>query len=208
MSRAPIRLFVLDDHEVVRHGLISILSDERDMNVVGEARTAEEALPQLRALEPDVTLVDLRLPAMSGAELIAAVRRERPRARFVVLTTFDADDDILQAFRAGAHAYVLKDSFRKEILAAVRAVHAGRVLVPTDIEARLQQRGAAAALTPRELEILRLVARGESNKRIAAALGIGESTIKTHLINVYTKLGVSDRTAAITTALARGLLRL
>jgi two-component system NarL family response regulator len=154
-----------------------------------------------------VTLVDLRLPGMSGVEFIAATRRERPDARFVVLTTFDSDEDIYQAFRAGAQAYVLKDSFRAEILQAVRAVHAGRALVPRDIEQRLKERRAAASLSPRELEVLQRVARGQSNKIIAGALGISEGTIKTHLLNIYAKLGVSDRTAATTAAIARGIIR-
>jgi two-component system NarL family response regulator len=203
-----IRVLVLDDHQVVRHGLISMLNDEADVRVVADARTAEEALPLYRAERPDVALVDLRLPGMGGVEFIIAVRREFPDARFVVLTTFDSDEDIYQAFTAGAQAYVLKDSFRAEILNAVRAVHAGRTLVPKDIAQRLKERQASSSLSPREIEVLRLVARGESNKTIAAALGIGEGTIKTHLLNIYAKLGVSDRTAATTAALARGIIRL
>jgi two-component system NarL family response regulator len=204
---APIRVLVLDDHQVVRHGLISMLNDEPDLRVVAEARTAEEALPLYRQHKPDVALVDLHLPGMSGAEFIATVKREAPDARFVVLTTFDSDEDIYQAFKAGAQAYVLKDSFRAEILQAVRAVHAGRELVPQDVAQRLKERRAPSTLSPRELEVLRLVARGESNKTIAAALGIGEGTIKTHLLNIYAKLGVSDRTAATTAAIARGIIR-
>lgn len=205
---ALIRVLLLDDHQVVRHGLASMLNDEPDVRVVAEARTAEEALPLYRQHQPDVALVDLRLPGMSGVEFITACRQERADARFVVLTTFDADEDIYQAFQAGAQAYVLKDSFRAEILQAVRAVHAGRSFVPEAIAQRLEDRPSGNTLTPREREVLQLVARGESNKTIAAALGIGEGTIKTHLLKIYAKLGVSDRTAATTVALARGIIRL
>jgi two-component system, NarL family, response regulator len=208
MTTAPISILVLDDHEVVRNGLITMLNDEEDMRVVAEARTGEDALPMYREHRPDVALVDLRLPGMSGVEFIATVKRERPEARFVVLTTFDSDEDIFQAFKTGAQAYVLKDSFRAEILQAVRAVHAGKNLVPKDIELRMKERRSASSLSPREIEVLQRVAQGESNKIIAAALGISEGTIKTHLINIYAKLGVSDRTAATTAAIQRGIIRI
>jgi DNA-binding NarL/FixJ family response regulator len=205
---ARLRLLVLDDHEVVRDGLVAMLERERDLEVVASARTAEEALPLHRQLCPDVSLVDLRLPGMSGPQFIATIRAERPEARFVVLTTFDSDDDIWQAFNAGADAYVLKDSFRAEIVTAVRGVAAGQRIVPAPIAERLRRLRDAAALSPREIEVLTLVARGETNKGIAGALGIGEGTIKTHLLHIYEKLDVDDRTAAVTVALARGIIRL
>lgn len=203
-----IRILVLDDHEIVRDGVVALLEREPDLRVVAQARTAEEALPLYRAHCPDVALVDLRLPGEGGVAFITAVRAEFPGARLCVLTTFDSDEDIYRALRAGAQGYLLKDSFRDEILAAVRAVHAGRTVIPEEIARRLRQRERAPSLSPREIEVLTMVARGESNKLIAAALGIGEGTIKTHLLRVYAKLGVDDRTAAVTTALARGIIRL
>lgn len=207
MSTNAISVLVLDDHSIVRHGIISMISDETDMRVIAEASTAEDALPLYRAHLPDVALVDLRLPGMSGVEFIETVRKERPDARFVVVTTFDSDEDILRAFRAGAQAYVLKASFRAEILRAVRTVHAGGKLIPKHVAQRLKDQRPTVSLSPREIEVLRLVARGESNKTIAAALGIGPGTIKTHLANIYVKLGVQDRTAATTAAIARGIIR-
>jgi DNA-binding NarL/FixJ family response regulator len=208
MSGSPITILVLDDHQVVRHGLVSILNDQPDLRAVGEARTGEEALALHASLAPDLTLVDLRLPGMSGVDFITKVKETHPDARFVVLTTFDSDEDIFQAFKAGAQACLLKDSFRDEILRVIRAVHAGDILIPKEIVQRLTDPRRAPALTRREIDVLTLVARGESNKSIAAKLGIGESTAKTHLDNIYVKLGVTDRTAATTVALARGIIRL
>jgi two-component system NarL family response regulator len=207
VSDARVRLLVLDDHEVVRDGIVSMIDDEPDLRVVAQARTAEEALPLYVEHRPDVALVDLRLPGSSGAEFIAAARREHPEGRFVVLTTYDSDEDIYQAFKAGAQAYVLKDSFRAEIMAAIRAVHAGQRIVPESIEQRLAHREAARSLSARELEVLTLVARGESNKTIAAALDISPGTVKTYLLRIFEKLDVDDRTAAATEAMARGLIR-
>jgi DNA-binding NarL/FixJ family response regulator len=203
---APIRLLLLDDHEIVRDGLSSIIAQHPDLEIAAEARTAEQALLLLEQHRPDVAIVDLRLPGMGGAEFIARAREASPSTRFVVLTTYDADQDILEAFRAGAHAYILKDSFRNEIIATIRAVYEGQTLVPQDIAERLKSR--SSGLSPRELEVLSLVARGESNKLIAVALAVSEATVKTHLLRIYEKLGVSDRTAAVTAALARGMLRL
>jgi two-component system, NarL family, response regulator len=203
-----IRVMLLDDHEVVRDGLVSMMEPEPDLTVVATARTAEEALPLHRERRPDVTLVDLRLPGMGGAAFISAARAEAPEARFVVLTTYDSDEDIFQAFRAGAQAFVLKDSFRGEILGAIRAVHAGQRIVPDDVARRLEERGDAGALSPREIEVLTLVAKGESNKTAAARLGIGEATVKTYLVRIFEKLGVADRTSAVTAAIARGIIRL
>lgn len=205
---SPIRLLILDDHQVVRAGIAMLLQHDPTMTVVGAAATAEEALELHRTLGPDVTLVDLRLPGMGGVAFIEAARRQRPDARFVVLTTFDSDEDIYQAFKAGASAYVLKDAFHTEILAAIRAAHAGQRVLPPDVAQRLAQRESAAALTAREVEVLALVARGESNKTAAARLGVSEATVKTHLLHVFAKLGVSDRTSAVTVALERGIIRL
>jgi DNA-binding NarL/FixJ family response regulator len=206
-TNARIRILVIDDHEVVRDGVISMLEREADLEVVGRARSAEEAIPLHRSLRPDVALVDLRLPGMTGAQFIAQMHCEFPDGHFLVLTTFDSDEDIYQAFKAGAQGYLLKDSFRDEIVAAVRGVHAGQSIIPEDIAQRLKERETTPQLSPREIEVLTLVARGESNKIIADLLGIGEGTIKTHLLRLYAKLGVDDRTAAVTRAIARGILR-
>ncbi len=207
-TTVSIRLLVLDDHEVVRDGVVSMIEDEPDMQVVAQARTAEDALPLYRRHLPDVAVVDLRLPGMSGAAFIAAMRGERPDGRFVVLTTYDSDEDIYQAFKAGAQAYVLKDGFRAEIIAAIRAVHAGRRIVPPPIAQRLRHRETTRSLSLREVEVLTLVARGDGNKAIAQALAISPGTVKTHLLRVFEKLDVDDRTAAVTEAMVRGLIRL
>jgi two-component system NarL family response regulator len=204
----PIRVLLLDDHEVVRDGLASMIEREPDLRVVASAKTAEEALPLYRQLHPDVALVDLRLPGMGGVAFIATLRGEFPDARFVVLTTYDSDEEIFQSFRAGAQAYVLKDSFRAEIIGAIRDVHAGGRIVPQDIARRLKEREQSGSLSPREIEVLTLVARGRSNKSVADALGIGEATVKTHLLRVFEKLAVTDRTSAVTAAVAKGIIRL
>jgi two-component system, NarL family, response regulator len=207
-GETAIRILVLDDHEVVRDGIISMLESEPDLQIVASARTAEDALVLFREQKPDVALVDLRLPGMSGADFIATVRQEDPDARFVVLTTFDSDEDIYRAFKVGAQAYVLKDSFRSEIVDAIRGVHAGRRIIPENLAQRLKDLEAAPPLSPREIEVLTLVARGESNKLIASLLGIGEGTIKTYLLRIYAKLEVNDRTAAVTKAIARGIVKI
>lgn len=206
-TETPIRVLLLEDHEVVRDGLAAILSQEPDLQVVAQARTMEEALPLLRDRRPDVALVDLRLPGAGGASFIAAARAELATCRCVVLTTYDSDQDILTAFRAGADAYLLKDSFRAEVVEAIRTVFAGRRHVSAQLSARLRVLESERSLSPRELEVLQLVAQGESNKLIGVRLGLSEATVKTHLVRIYEKLGVSDRTSAVTAAIARGLLR-
>ncbi len=204
-----IRVMLVDDHPVVRHGVKSMIHDEPDMQVVAEARTGEEAIALHRRLEPDVALVDLRLPGTSGVEVIETLRKEYPASRFIVLTTYDGDEQIFRALKAGAQAYLLKDMFREEIIRAIRTVMAGKRLLPPEVADRLAERiGGQAALSPREIQVLELIAKGESNKVIAAMLGISEGTIKTHVANIFTKLGVTDRTAATTVALQRGIIRL
>jgi two-component system NarL family response regulator len=204
----PIRVLVVDDHPIVRQGIVSLFVDEPDIEVVGEAGSGEEAVTAFGTLRPDVTLMDLRLPGMSGVEAIRAIRGEHPAARFIVLTTYDGDEDIHRALEAGARAYVLKDMFCDEILDTVRAVHAGLRRIPEAVARRLEERLPGPDLSPRELDVLRHIARGESNKEIAAALGITEGTVKTHVVNILGKLGVGDRTAAATAAIQRGIIRL
>jgi DNA-binding NarL/FixJ family response regulator len=201
-----IRVLLVDDHPVVRHGLASMIDDEADMAVVAQAGDAAEALARYREVRPDVALVDLGLPDGDGVELIASLRAEFPDGRFIVLTTLDGDEHIYRAVRAGAQAYVLKDMACGEITDAVRMVHAGKRLLPSAVADKLDARGPA--LTARETEVLRLVARGESNKIIAAELGVVEGTVKAHVLSIFAKLGVDDRTAAVTVALRRGIIKL
>jgi DNA-binding NarL/FixJ family response regulator len=203
---SKIRVLLIDDHPVVRHGLASMIDDEADMGVVAQAGDAAEALARYREVRPDVALVDLGLPDGDGVELIARLHAEFPDGRFIVLTTLDGDEHIFRAVQAGAQAYVLKDMACGEITDAVRMVHAGKRLLPAPLADKLEARGPA--LTARETEVLRLVARGESNKIIAAELGVVEGTVKAHVLSIFAKLGVDDRTAAVTVALRRGIIKL
>jgi two-component system NarL family response regulator len=203
---AKIRVMLVDDHPVVRHGLAAMIDDEPDMTVVAQAGDATEALARHREALPDVTLVDLGLPGMDGVDLIARLRAERPTGGFIVLTTLDGDEHIYRAMQAGAQAYVLKDMACGEITDAVRLVHAGQRLLPPPLAEKLDARGAA--LTAREVEVLALIARGESNKVIGATLGVAEGTIKAHVLSIFNKLKVDDRTAAVTVGLRRGIIKL
>jgi len=205
---APIRIMIADDHPVVREGFASMLETEPDMAVVGQAHSGEEALELFRRVRPDVTLMDLRMPGMGGLEAIRAIRREFPDSRVIVLTTYDGDEDIYRALEAGAQAYLLKDMLCDEILAAIRAVHAGQRRIPTAVGTRLADRVTGMHLSDREQRVLELVATGKSNKEIAAALEITEATVKGHMTNILGKLGVTDRTQAVITALRRGLVHL
>jgi DNA-binding NarL/FixJ family response regulator len=204
-----IRVLVVDDHKVVRVGLQAMISHEPDMEVVGEAGDGPSALAAHAALKPDVTLMDLRLPDLSGAELITQIRKIEPAAKFIILTSYDAEEDVFRAISAGAHGYLLKGTFPEGILEeAIRTVHAGRRVIPPAVAARLAQRLAVPSLTPREIAVLELVAKGLSNREIGAALSTRPGTIKTHLERVYAKLGVGDRTAAALMAIERGLITL
>jgi two-component system NarL family response regulator len=180
-----------------------------DMTVVGEAATGREAVAAYRAARPDVVLMDLRMPDMTGVEAIGAIRGEFPGARIIVLTTYDGDEDIYRGLQAGARAYLLKDAPRDDLLDAIRAVHAGQSRIPPAVAARLAERVLAGPeLTARELEVLRGIVAGRSNKEIGAALGISEGTVKAHVNSILGKLGVADRTQAVTTALQRGIVHL
>ncbi len=203
-----IRIMVVDDHPVVREGFGGMIGTEPDMTVVAEARSGQEAIQLFRKHLPDVTLMDLRMPGMNGVETISAIRREFPHSRFIVLTTYDGDEDIYRALEAGAQAYLLKDMFCDEILAAIRAVHAGQRRIPAAVGTRLAERMAGLDLSAREHQVLELVAKGKSNKEIAAELEITEATVKGHVTNVLSKLGVTDRTQAVITALKRGIVHL
>jgi two-component system NarL family response regulator len=207
-ERLPIRILLADDHFVVRMGLSTLINTQDDMSVVGEAANGKQAVEMFRALRPDVTLMDLRMPELNGVEAIIAIRAQEPDARIIVLTTYDGDEDIYRAFQAGARAYLLKDMHHDDLLGALKAVHQGQRFIPPAIANRLAERIPRSELTTRELEVLKLIVKGMSNREIAATLFITEGTVKIHVNNLLGKLGVSDRTKAATTALQRGLVHL
>jgi two-component system NarL family response regulator len=207
-ERPPIRVLVADDHQVVRVGLRAIIDAEPDMEVVAEAADAAGAIASFRAHRPDVALLDLRMPGMSGPHMIAEIRRLESTARIVVITTYDADEDVFRAVQAGARGFLLKDTFTEGILEAIRAVHAGRRLIDPQVAARLMDRISEPSLTAREISVLQLVARGMTNKEIGIAGSMSEETVKAHLKHVFAKLDVTDRTEAALLAVQRGLIRL
>jgi DNA-binding NarL/FixJ family response regulator len=211
MDTATIRILLVDDHPVVRAGLVGLLSSQPDFEVVGEASNGLEALDLLGKLSIDVVLMDLRMPQMDGVSAIRQIRAQFPKVQVLVLTTYDTDSEIVRAVEAGATGYLLKDVPREELFRAVRLCARGEAVLSPPIAARLLSwvRGPAEEnLSVRELEVLSLVARGLSNKEIARKLKISEATVKTHLLHAFGKLGVDDRTAAVTVALERGILRL
>ena len=203
-----IRLLVVEDHHIVRQGLVALLNTVADMAVVAEASDGPAGIELFRKHQPDVTLMDLRLPGLAGAEAVAKIRDEYPAARIIVLTTFDGDEDIYRALQAGARGYLLKGMSTDELLDAIRVVHAGKTRIPPVVAERLANRMTGSALTGRELAVLELIVGGQSNKEIGATLSITEATVKTHINNLLSKLGVTDRTQAATTAIQRGLVHL
>jgi DNA-binding NarL/FixJ family response regulator len=199
---------VVEDHHIVRQGLVALLKTIPDMTVVAEAADGKQAIDFFRQHRPDVTLMDLRLPAMSGVEAVEQIRREFPAARIIVLTTFDGDEDIYRALQAGARGYLLKGMFGDELMDAIRAVHSGKSRIPGIVAERLAGRMGGPSLTSRELEVLELIVQGNSNKEIGGELAISEATVKTHINSILDKLGVTDRTQAVRTALQRGIVHL
>jgi DNA-binding NarL/FixJ family response regulator len=206
-----IRLLIVDDHPVVRDGLRGMLESQPDFEVAGEAADGSEAVQQVEKLKPDIVLMDLRMPVLDGVTALGEIKTNYPQVQVLVLTTYDSDADILPAIEAGASGYLLKDSSREELYDGIRAAARGETVLAPAVAARLVSRMRAPAeeqLSSREVEVLQLVAEGESNSEIANHLHISQATVKSHLVNIFGKLGVSDRTAAVTVALRRGILRL
>jgi DNA-binding NarL/FixJ family response regulator len=202
----PITVLAVDDHPLVREGIGAVLASERDITLVAEAANGREAIECFRAHHPDVTLMDLQMPQMSGLDAMIKIREEFPSARIIVLTTYQGDIQALRAIKAGAAGYLLKTMVRKELAGAIRSVHAGKRHIPAEIAAELAAHVADDALSPREIKVLRLVAMGNSNKQIAGQLTIVEETVKAHISNILSKLGANDRTHAVTIATTRGFL--
>lgn len=207
MSEA-IRLLIADDHPVVRDGVAAIINQHDDLKIVAEASNGSEAVAAHEAHNPDVTLLDLRMPDVDGIKVIEAVLQRSTNARFIVLTTFDSEEDVASAMRAGAKGYILKDCPRRDLVDAIRAVHSGSTWIAPPVGSKLMEQMSRHHLTPRELETLRLLTEGKSNKEITAALSIAAGTTKVHLNKLFQKLGVTSRTEAMAEAAKRGLVRL
>lgn len=205
---SPIRISICDDHPFMREGLAAVLDFKSDMTVVGQACNGREAVESFRQHRPDIMLMDLRMPELDGVQAIAMICAEFVNARIIVLTTYDGDEDIYRGLRAGAKGYVLKDAPPDELTTAIRAVHSGQQYIPPAVGAKLVERMGSPALSDRELEVLRLMAMGKSNLEISAVLSIAEGTVKFHVKNILSKLGVSDRTQAMIVALKRGIISL
>jgi DNA-binding NarL/FixJ family response regulator len=204
----PITILTADDHPLIRGGLAAVLRAENGLQVVAEAANGEEAIEAYARVHPDIVLMDLRMPVMDGLTATRAILADDPNARIIVLTTYDGDEDIHRALSAGARGYLLKDMMRTDLLGVIRAVHRGQRGIPAPVAARLAEHTPRIGLTPRELEVLRLVADGLSNAQVAERIGRTEGTVKVHLKNILQKLDVKDRTEAVTTALRRGFIRL
>ena len=205
---SQIRILTVDDHPLLREGIAALVNAESDMKLVAEASNGEEAIEQFRLHRPDVTLMDLQMPALNGIEAVTRIRAEFPDARIIVLTTYTGDVQALRALKAGARAYILKGHVHRELLEAIRAVHAGKKRIPPDVAAELADHAAENELSSREIEVLRLIASGNANKLIADQLSISEETVKSHVTNILSKLGANDRTHAVTIGLRRGIIDL
>jgi DNA-binding NarL/FixJ family response regulator len=210
MSSAPklIRILTVDDHPLLRKGIAALVNAEPDMKLVAEASNGQEAIESFRLHRPDVTLMDIQMPSFNGIEAICAIQSEFPDSHIIVLTTYTGDAQVLRALKAGARGYVLKGHVHRELLETIRAVHAGQKRIPPEIAAELAEHAGDDELTPREIEVLRLIGAGNSNKLIANQLSIGEATVKSHVTNILSKLGANDRAHAVTVGLKRGIIDL
>jgi DNA-binding NarL/FixJ family response regulator len=210
MSSDPklIRILTVDDHPLLRKGIAALVNAEPDMKLVAEASNGQEAIESFRVHRPDVTLMDIQMPGFNGIEAICEIHSEFPDARIIVLTTYTGDAQVLRALKAGARAYVLKGHVHRELLETIRAVHAGQKRIPPDIAAQLAEHATDDELTSREIDVLRLIAAGNSNKLIADQLSIGEATVKSHVTNILSKLAANDRAHAVTIGLKRGIIEL
>jgi DNA-binding NarL/FixJ family response regulator len=202
----PIRILSVDDHPVLRQGIAALVAGQSDMRVVAEASNGREAIQQFRAHHPDITLMDLQMPEMSGLDAMTAIRGEFPEARIIVLTTYVGDVQVLRAIKAGARAYLLKNSLHKELLEAIRAVHAGKKALSPEASYQIAEHSTDDALTPAEIRVLRLIAEGNANKEIAAQLSVSEETVKGQVRNILSKLGANDRAHAAMIGVKRGII--
>jgi DNA-binding NarL/FixJ family response regulator len=210
MQNAPnlIRILTVDDHPLLRKGIAALVNAESDLKLVAEASNGSEAIVAFRSHLPDVTLMDLQMPEVDGIDAIERIRAEFPGARIIVLTTYSGDTQVLRALRAGARGYILKGHVHRELLDAIRAVHAGQKRIPPEIAAELADHATDDALTEREIDVLRLIGAGNSNKQIADQLSIGEATVKSHVSSILSKLGANDRAHSVTIGLKRGIIEL
>jgi len=203
---SSIRILAVDDHALIRQGIVGLVADQSDMSVVAEASNGREAIQQFRAHRPDITLMDLQMPEMNGLDALVAIRNEFPEARIVVLTTYTGDVQILRALKAGARAYLLKNLLHKELLDTIRAVHVGKKTLSPEVSCQLAEHATDDALTPGEISVLRLIAAGNANKQIADQLSITEETVKGRVKNILSKLGANDRTHAAMIGIKRGII--
>jgi DNA-binding NarL/FixJ family response regulator len=207
-SPTVIRVLTVDDHVLIREGVAALIANQKDMGLVGEASNGREAIEQFRSHRPDVTLMDLQMPEMNGIDALIAIRSEFPEARIIMLTTYAGDVLCKRAMKAGAQAYILKGNVRKDLLDTIRSVRAGKKILHAEVAAELATHAADDALSEREIEVLSLIAAGNSNKLVADQLAISEDTVKGHVKSILSKLGVNDRTHAVTAALKRGIIEL
>lgn len=205
---APIRLLIADDHAIAREGIVAIVSQAEDMEIVAEANDGDVAIALYREHQPDVGLIDLRMPTVDGVGTITQILAEFPKACLMILTTYNTDEDIYRGLQAGAKGYLLKDTTSEDLLGAIRTIHKGRKYIPPEVALKLAERINSSDLTEREMDVLRSLVSGKSNQEIGTDLSITEGTVKFHINNILTKLGVGDRTQAVVTALKRGLIRL
>jgi DNA-binding NarL/FixJ family response regulator len=203
-----IRILTVDDHALLRKGIAALVNAEPDLKLVAEASTGEDAVAEFARHRPDITLMDLQLPNMSGIDAAIAIRKDFPNARIIVLTTYPGDVQVVRALKAGARGYLLKGMVNRDLLETIRAVHAGQKRIPPEVAAEVAEHTAEDDLTSREIEVLRLIAAGNANKEIANQLSIAEETVKSHVTNILAKLHAKDRTHAVTTALKRGFIRI